>query len=136
MVFAGESVLVNKKLSEIFLQLHISEKTGRDIPKITNIYGKNAFEFRENSIVVKILFNWINVMKDKAAKENSKNLKPNKRKILEIIRDNQNITKAKTTEITNLGKNTIDRAIQELKEKGYIKRVSSNKKGYWEVLKD
>lgn len=32
-------------------------------------------------------------MKDKAAKENSKNLKPNKRKILEIIRDNQNITK-------------------------------------------
>ena len=93
MVFAGESVLVNRKLSEIFLQLHISEKTGRDIPKITNIYGKNAFEFRENSIVVKILFNWINVMKDKAAKENSKNLKPNKRKILEIIRDNQNITK-------------------------------------------
>lgn len=93
MVFAGESVPVNRKLSEIFLQLHISEKTGRDIPKITNIYGKNAFEFRENSIVVKILFNWINVMKDKAAKENSKNLKPNKRKILEIIRDNQNITK-------------------------------------------
>lgn len=75
-------------------------------------------------------------MKDKAAKENSKNLKPNKLKILEIIRDNQNITKVKLTEITNLGKNTIDRAIQELKEKGYIKRVGSNKKGYWEVLKD
>ena len=128
MVFAGESVPVNRKLSEFFLQLHISEKTGRGIPKITNIYGKNAFGFRENSIVVKIPFNWINVMKDKAAKENSKNLKPNKLKILGIIRDNQNITKVKLTEITNLGKNTIDRAIQELKEKGYIKRVGFNKK--------
>lgn len=64
--FAGESVPVNKKLSEILLQLHISEKTGRGVPKITRRYGKEAYEFRENSIVVKIPFNWINVMGDKA----------------------------------------------------------------------
>lgn len=49
--FAGESVPVNKKLSEILLQLHISEKTGRGVPKITQRYGKEAYEFRENSIV-------------------------------------------------------------------------------------
>lgn len=50
----GESVPVNEKLSEIFLQLHISEKSGRGVPKITEIYGKEAFAFRENSIVVTI----------------------------------------------------------------------------------
>ena len=55
--FAGESVPVNKKLSEIFLQLHISEKSGRGVPKILETYGKGAFEFRENSIVVTIPFN-------------------------------------------------------------------------------
>ena len=33
--FAGESVPVNQKLSDIFLQLHISEQTGRGVPKIT-----------------------------------------------------------------------------------------------------
>ena len=55
--FAGESVPVNKKLSEIFLQLHISEKSGRGVPKILETYGKDAFEFRENSIVVTIPFN-------------------------------------------------------------------------------
>lgn len=55
--FAGESVPVNKKLSEIFLQLHISEKSGRGVPKIIETYGKEAFEFRENSIVVTIPFN-------------------------------------------------------------------------------
>ena len=54
--FAGESVPVNAKLSEIFLQLHISEKSGRGVPKIIEIYGKNAFDFRENSIVVTIPF--------------------------------------------------------------------------------
>lgn len=54
--FAGESVPVNKKLSEIFLQLHISEKSGRGVPKIIEKYGKEAFDFRQNSIVVTIPF--------------------------------------------------------------------------------
>ena len=52
--FSGESVPVNKKLSEIFLQLHISEKSGRGVPKIIEKYGKQAFDFRDNSIVVTI----------------------------------------------------------------------------------
>lgn len=69
--FAGESVPVNKKLSEILLQLHISEKTGRGVPKITQRYGKEAYEFRENSIVVTIPFNWINVMGDKVGDKGS-----------------------------------------------------------------
>lgn len=54
--FAGESVPVNQKLSDMFLQLHISERTGRGVPKITEIYGKETYEFRENSIVVSIPF--------------------------------------------------------------------------------
>lgn len=55
----GESVPVNEKLSEIFLQLHISEKSGRGVPKIVETYGREAFTFRENSIVVTIPFNRI-----------------------------------------------------------------------------
>ena len=39
-----------------FLQLHISERTGRGVPKITEIYGKQTYEFRENSILVSIPF--------------------------------------------------------------------------------
>ena len=69
--FAEESVPVNKKLSEILLQLHISEKTGRGVPKIIQRYGREAYEFRENSIVVRIPFNWINVMGDKGKSEDN-----------------------------------------------------------------
>lgn len=54
--FAGESVPVNQKLSDMFLQLHISERTGRGVPKIIEVYGKETYEFRENSIVVSIPF--------------------------------------------------------------------------------
>lgn len=52
--FAGESVPVNQRLSDMLLQLHISERTGRGVPKITEVYGKGIYEFRENSIVVTI----------------------------------------------------------------------------------
>lgn len=52
----GESVPVNQKLSDIFLQLHISERSGRGIPKITELYGEDCIELRENSIVVTIPF--------------------------------------------------------------------------------
>ena len=50
-------------MSELFLQLHISEKTGRGVPKIMEVYGKEAFDFRQNSIVVTIPFNRIDLEK-------------------------------------------------------------------------
>ena len=55
--FGGVSIPVNKKLSEILLQLHISEKSGRGVPRIVSEYGQDAFEFRDNAIVVTIPFN-------------------------------------------------------------------------------
>ena len=47
----------------MFLQLHISERTGRGVPKITEVYGKETYEFRENSIVVSIPFTRVQIEK-------------------------------------------------------------------------
>lgn len=38
------------------IERHISERTGRGVPKITEAYGWETYEFRENSIVVSIPF--------------------------------------------------------------------------------
>ena len=43
--FRGHSVHVNARLSEILLQPHIDEKTGRGIPVISPEYGEGAFDF-------------------------------------------------------------------------------------------
>lgn len=142
--FAGESVPVNKKLSEIFLQLHISEKTGRGVPIITRRYGREAYEFRENSIVVTIPFNWINVMGDKVGnkvgnKEDNKigeyALNHTQVRILAELRNNPNITKAYLMKKLKLGKTSIDNGLAILKKYGYVERVGSRKTGYWKVLK-
>ena len=59
--FRGVSIPVNKKLSEILLQLHISERSGRGVPRIVEKYGKDTFEFTDNAIIVTIPFNRINL---------------------------------------------------------------------------
>ncbi|NLC92646.1 MAG: winged helix-turn-helix transcriptional regulator, partial [Treponema sp.] len=141
--FAGISVPVNRKLSEIFLQLHISEKTGRGVPKITGRYGKKAFTFNENSIVVKIPFNWINVMADKNKKmpiedkkkynKISTTMNQTQQKVLNEIQKNPRITKPELCKKLNFGKTTIDKAISFLRENGLIIREGSNKSGWWKV---
>ena len=146
--FAGESVPVNRKLSEIFLQLHISEKTGRGVPQITERYGKGAFEFRENAIVVTIPFHWINVMGDKAgdkmgdkvsdkttANEDYERpaLTETQASVLSALRDNPNLTKPQLTNMLHRSKTTIDNAIRLLRQNGMITRIGSNKTGYWQV---
>ena len=103
--YLGESVPVNEKLSEIFLQLHISEKSGRGVPKITEIYGKEAFALNER-----------------------------RRTILTEMRDNPNITAEELRKILGISKTAVDNNILFLRENGYIERVGSKKAGYWNVL--
>ncbi len=130
--YLGESVPVNEKLSEIFLQLHISEKSGRGVPKITEIYGKKAFVFRENSIVVTIPLKKIKKVGNKVG--NKKPLNVRRRKILIEMRDNPNITTEELRKILGISKTAVDNNISFLRKNGYIERVGSKKAGYWNVL--
>lgn len=143
--FRGESIPVNKKLSEIFLQLHISEKTGRGVPKITSTYGKDVFNFYENSIVIKIPFTRIQEFGDKVGDKlgdkvgdkvgDKFTLTNSQARILSEIRNNPNITKPELAKLACVSKTTVDNAIATLKEKNIIKRIGANKNGYWQVLK-
>lgn len=132
----GESVPVNEKLSEIFLQLHISEKSGRGVPKIVETYGKDAITFNENSIVVTIPFNWINVVGNKVGiKVGNKNLSSNRQKIINELRNNPNITKVQLSTILGISTTAIDKNLVYLKNNGFIERIGSKKTGYWKVTK-
>ena len=132
--FLGESIPVNEKLSEIFLQLHISEKSGRGVPKITEMYGKDAFSFRENSIVVTIPFDRIQKVGNKVG--NKKKLNARRQQIMQEIRDNSSITTAELAKILQISETAVNNNLAFLKENLYIKRVDSKKKGYWQVLEE
>ena len=131
--YLGESIPVNEKLSEIFLQLHISEKSGRGIPKIIETYGKDAIEIRRNSIVIKIPFNWINQVGNKVGNKVGKRKKSNRFRIIEEIRNNPSITSEQLSIIIGISETAIENNIRILKEKKIIERIGSKKTGYWKV---
>jgi len=133
--FEGESVPVNKDLSDVFLQLHISERSGRGIPTITSVYGREAFQFRENSIKVTIPFAYLStdVGNKVRNKEEEKKLNPTRQKIMAEMRNNPNITQQQLESSVGVSRTAIYNNIRFLRENGYITRIGSKKNGYWQV---
>ena len=140
--YLGESVPVNEKLSEIFAQLRISDKSGRGVPKIVENYSKDAFDFRENSIVVTLPFNKNRKVGNKVGNEigntspatRKHGLNATRKQILSEMRHNPNITKAELKIIIGISDTAIDNNIRYLKNNGYLERIGSNKDGYWKVV--
>lgn len=136
--YSGASIPVNKKLSEIFLQLHISEKSGRGVPIIVDRYGKDAFVFNENSIMVTIPFNRINgnssrKVRDKVNYNVGDKVNKTQAGILKEMRNNPNVTLPQLMVLLNRGKTSIQNNVSFLRKNGFIERVGSNKNGYWKV---
>ena len=127
--FAGKSIPVNEKLSEVFLQLHISEKSGRGVPKIVDVYGETAYEIDNDTITVTIPFNWIKDIK----KDNEIKMNNTRSVILREIRNNNNIRKYEIANILGIAESTVDYNLSQLKKDGIIERIGSNKNGRWKV---
>ena len=123
-------------LSKIFLQLHISEKSGRGVPKIIETYGREAFTFRENSIVVTIPLHRIKKLGNKVGKKvgNKKGLNARRQRIITEMRDNPNITTSELHQILGISETAVENNLTFLKENGYVQRVGSRKTGYRKVL--
>jgi ATP-dependent DNA helicase RecG len=138
--FLGESVPVNEKLSEIFLQLHISEKSGRGIPTIVETYGKDAITFRENSIVVTIPFNRLHKLSEKVGKKvgeinvDKPALNARRQTILIEIKQNPYISKKELAAKIGISVTAIDKNIAFLRKNGFLERIGKTKGGYWQVL--
>ena len=59
--FSGQSVPRNVRLADIFMQLRISERSGRGILLITEKYGREAITILDNSITVTIPYSRISI---------------------------------------------------------------------------
>ncbi len=74
-----------------------------------------------------------NKVGDKTDKVNAKKVNNNIKRILELMRDNPNITKFQLCIALGLKKTSIDNYISNLRKNNIIERVGSNKTGYWKV---
>ena len=137
--YSGASLPVNDVLASIFLQLRISERSGRGVPKIVGKYGKDSIKIEKNRIIVKIPFEKIEVNKfivaNKVSNKVSNKANGTKEKIISAIRNNPNVTINQLMVITGLSEPGVKKNLKQLKDAGIIARIGANKNGYWEVLK-
>lgn len=132
--YSGASIPVNEILASIFLQLRISERSGRGVPKIVSKYGRDAIKIEKNRIVVTIPFNKINVNSFEITNSNtSKKFNKSQETIIKLIRNNPNITIPQIMIETNLAVASIKKNLKILKDDKIIERVGSNNGGYWKI---
>lgn len=132
--YSGASIPVNEILASIFLQLRISERSGRGVPKIVSKYGKNSIKIEKNRIIVTIPFNKINVNSFEITSSNtSKKLNKSQETIIKLIRNNPNITIPQIMIETNLAAVSVKKNLKILKDYKIVERVGSNNGGYWKI---
>lgn len=144
--YSGVSILVNEVLASIFLQLRLSERSGRGVPKIVGAYGRESIRIEKNFIVVTIPFNRINVTpfelnggEESAIQKNATvnatvNLSPTQKKILAALSENAYVTQAELAEKIGIHRTRINDNMAKLKEMGIIRRIGSDKAGHWEII--
>ena len=133
--YRGISRPVNIKLQKIFGQLGYVEQTGHGIPLIVNNYGKQAFEVMDNYINVTIPLKRPTVAKADTSADLPQ-ISESQEKILGLLMMHPNYTISDLVYESKLSDSYVRRIIKELKEKGLIKRVGSNKTGYWSTPKE
>ena len=136
--YNGASIPVNEILASIFLQLRISERSGRGVPKIIGKYGKESIKIEKNRIIVTIPFNKINVnsfeiVDNKVNKKVYQKLNKSQNIIVTAIRNNPNITINQLMIESNLSEQGVKKNLKLLKERNIINRIGAKKGGYWKV---
>ena len=105
------------------MQLEISDRSGKGVPTIIDRYGKMAYTFGEDSILLTIPF-----------EKSVNNRITDKERILSHIKANSNITAKELSEALKISVPMVTKHIRELKENKKIIRIGSNKNGYWKVI--
>ena len=136
----------NKELIRVFKDVDLIENIGSGVLRILDAYDKSCFKFMDHFLRVSFKY------KENPFEYDSKNkvsandtindtlkgtikLTKNEQQILNLIMNNNQITREEIVNETNLSDRTISRAIKHLQEENIIFREGSKKTGYWKILK-
>ena len=137
--YKGVSIPVNEILASIFLQLRLSERSGRGVPKIVGAYGRESIRIEKNFIVVTIPFNRINVTpfelnEGKATEWATIKATKVQEQILEKIQGNPHINQSELAELLGIHRVSVAENTSKLQKMGVLKRVGGKRNGYWEIV--
>lgn len=131
--YEGKSKPVNLELQQIMVQLDYIEQTGHGVPLIVSRYGREVFDISENFVTVTIPLNHKRNAAGDLSKTAIKEMDRSDRKILELMKENSNISVSEISRLAGLGTTTVTKRIHRLKEVGIVERKGPKKTGQWIV---
>lgn len=131
----GYSAPKNPELMRVFRDLDLVEHLGTGIRRILKKYDKNIFHFFPHFIRVSINYSQNNFeYTNNRILINFENMTKVQEDIINLILDNPTMTQIELARILGVGERKIRYNMKDLLEKGYLKRIGSNKTGKWVVL--
>lgn len=131
--FAGYSHPRNPELMKVFRDLDIAEHLGSGVPRIIEVYGKDAFIISENYLRVVLPF--ARGFADGAGEPREIEAEASKSelRIIKLIEDNPKITIPEMASSAGVSERQVRRVLDELQDVGAVRRCGSRKTGRWEV---
>ncbi len=135
--FDGISAPRNKELMRIFKDVKLVEQLGSGVQRILKEYDKGIFKFSPNFLKVSFPINNVgesvgenvgNYVGEKLIKLNN-----TQKSIIELIKQDRNITQVEISGKLNKSVRTVERNMKKLRENEIITRVGSSTSGYWEI---
>ena len=135
--FEGVTAPRNKELIRVFKDVDLIENIGSGVLRILDAYDKSCFKFMEHFLRVTFKYkeNPFEYNNDKINDRINDKINDKEKQILNVLSNNPNITIPDLSKITKISTATISRYLKQLQNKEIIKRVGSNKTGYWKILK-
>ncbi|WP_235659736.1 HTH domain-containing protein [Mycoplasmopsis californica] len=121
----------NKIIVNTLDKIDVIENYGSSVRRIFDDYAdfaKRPEYYISNNGVILTLFN-----KNHEAQNLKLNNQKRIEKILELIKENKNITKSNLKNILGVSKSTIERDILKLREEDKLEYIGSSKNGYWKI---
>lgn len=128
----------NPKIAKFFKEIGLADELGsgvKNMVKYTKIYSGGVPEFKENDIFTTIipLNATVNDTVNATVNDTVK-LNKTEKAIIDLIKQNNNITQKDLSIQLNVSESTVKRNTNKLKKKGLLDREGSDKNGYWKIL--
>ncbi|HAR62901.1 MAG TPA: hypothetical protein DCS13_05490 [Candidatus Margulisbacteria bacterium] len=135
-VDTNENIHRNRLLAESFYLSGEIEKYGTGITRVRRMLLEEGYslslgyEVRPNTIITKLALIVSNATPNATPMTTPIS---NKNKIIKLIKDNPRITRDELASEIGISINGIKQHISKLKKENFIKRIGSNRAGYWKI---
>ena len=133
-------------MAQTFFKAGFIESWGRGFEKIRNECNKSKtplpeFEIKDSGVMVKCTPSneYMKLLKEMKSTNVGLNVRLNvglneiQVRILELIKENKNMTQKEMAEKIGISSRTIERNIKNLKKNEILEKIGSKKNGYWKI---